>query len=65
MNCDGIIKLIRGENLNSVSLGRILGCSHSTAMHRIRNPKEFTLEELERIIKHTDLTLSQVKEAIV
>ena len=65
MNCSGITKLLWGEHLNSVSLGRILGCSHSTAMHKLRHPEEFKLKEIEQIIKATGLTLSQIKEVIV
>lgn len=65
MNCDELRRILtRDKELNSVSLARIMGWSHTTAMNRLRHPDNFRLRELEKIMEKTGLSLSEIKEVI-
>lgn len=62
--CQGVTELIRGKNINSVSLAGILGCSPNTAMKLLRHPEKFSLEQIRIISNKIHIPIERLKEEI-
>lgn len=57
-------RLLKGYDLTGCRLARVLDKCESTARNRMRNPGEFTLNELSAICKSGHVPAEKIKEAI-
>ena len=60
----GLARLIRGYGYGATRLAAILQCSRQTAMTRMNNPEQFTLEELCRVVRSTEIPADEMREAV-
>ena len=57
-------RLLRGYDLSAAALAGLLGVSEPTARRRLREPESFTLSELRKIARGTDVPADEIREAI-
>lgn len=62
---DRVKRLLRSRELNGPKLASILQCSEQTARNRISNPGTLSLAEIHTIVRATDITADEMREAIV
>lgn len=58
-------RLLKGYNMNGVTLGKVLGCSAPTARGKIDNPERLTLGDLDKLRRVGHIPLEEIKEALV
>lgn len=58
-------RLLKGYDMNGVTLGKVLGCSAPTARGKIDNPERLTLGDLDKLRRVGHIPLEELKEAWV
>lgn len=58
-------RLLKGYDMNGVTLGRVLGCSAPTARGKIDNPERLTLGDLDKLRRVGHIPWDEIKEALV
>lgn len=58
-------RLLKGYDMNGVTLGKVLGCSAPTARGKIDNPERLTLGDLDKLRRVGHIPLEEIKEALV
>lgn len=58
-------RLLKGYDMNGVTLGKVLGCSAPTARGKIENPERLTLGDLDKLRRVGHIPLEEIKEALV
>ncbi len=59
-----IRRLLKGYEFDGPKLAYVIGVSEPTARKRLKNPEEFTLGELRKIIRGSDVTADEIREAL-
>ena len=59
-----IRRTFTGRGINQTRLSELLGCARQTARKKLDNPKLFTLEELERIIRAARIPAEEIRGSI-
>lgn len=56
-----IRRTFTGRGINQTRLSELLGCARQTARKKLDNPKLFTLEELERVIRAARIPAEEIR----
>ena len=61
---DAMGRLLRGYQLGSPQLARVLGCSAPTARSKLNNPGRLTLDDIMKINKSGHIPIEEIRDAI-
>lgn len=59
-SCEAVAVLLKGTAGNALQLSKILGISPNTAQRRLKNPTQFTLEDLIRAGVELDIPCEEL-----
>ena len=59
-----IVRLLKGYDLNCVSLSKVLGCCKTTASLKLKEPDRITLADLRQICRSGCVPAEEIRAAI-
>jgi len=60
----GFSEFLKGLGLTSPKLAEILECSPNTAMKKLKNPRLFTIGDIERLYRRGHIPLTRLREEL-